>query len=375
MAFYGNKRRRHQQQRPTQDSRPNVEFKFDEELYRLNYAASDKLRRKILSEFSVESHEIPPSVYKKTAKLEVVSQTWKPRAYSTPRCFYCSLKHNIANCVISRSNSVTLILDGLKNCILEHQLVLVSNSHVQNTLYLDDNAYTELRNYQKTLVHMFQQMNRCAIFVETSMNDRSLKDSEHDQDVRRLKSNTYENDYFESSGTSRLDAGTYRSKAMDNDDRHNPRDGSNDDRIFKHRHGNDRQQPGSQPTNHCKIECFPIPLDYFEEARMYFTKALDEMGPSWSQNKKMAITGKTGVRGSIPQGFDYIHVDFSLSGEAVACVIEDPSRLRYTFARNIVAGVLNMDQLERAFRDSDDYSRGLNNIRKLYKDFDWTASS
>ncbi|UVC49921.1 hypothetical protein MACK_003543 [Theileria orientalis] len=375
MAFYGSKRRRHHHQRQTQDPRPNIEFKFDEELYKLNYAASEKLRSKILSEFSLESHEIPPSVYKKTSKLEVVSQTSKPRAFSTPRCFYCSLKHNFANSVISSSNSATLILDSLKNCILEHQLLLVSNAHVQNTLYLDDNAYTEFRNYQKTLVHMFQQVSRCVIFVETSMNDKSFKDSNHDQDIRRFKLNTYEDDYFESSGTNQSDGSTHQTKGMGDNDRYNVRDGGNDKYRVKHRHGNDRYQSGFQPTNHCKIECYPIPLDYFEEARLYFTKALDEMGPSWSQNKKMTITGKTGVRGSIPQGFDYIHVDFSLSGEGVAYVIEDPSKLRYTFARNIVASILNMDQLERAFRNSDDYNHGLNNIRKLYRDFDWTVSS
>ncbi|UVC54650.1 hypothetical protein MACJ_003619 [Theileria orientalis] len=374
MAFYGSKRSRHHHQRPTHDSRANIEFKFDEELYKLNYTASEKLRSKILSEFSLESHEIPSCVYKKTAKLEVASQTWKPRSVSTSRCFYCSLKRNFANSVISSSDSVTLILDSLKNCILEHQLLLVSKSHVQNTLYLDDNAYTEFRNYQKTLVHMFQQMNRCVIFVETSMNDKSLKDSEHDQDIRRFKSKTYEADYFESSGTNQSDSGTHRIQGTDSD-RYSVRDRSNEDYRAKHRPRNDSHQSSSQHTNHCKIECYPIPLEYFEEARLYFTKALDEMGPSWSQNKKMAITGKTGVRGSIPRGFDYIHIDFSLLGDAVAHVIDDPSNLRYTFARNIVAGILNMDQLERAFRDSEDYNQGINNIRKLYKDFDWTLSS
>lgn len=303
---------------------------MDEDLYELNYLAAERLRGRILSEYSLESHELPAAKYKSKYNFITIDkgskscknwEDYEKFGKSQPnRCYYCNIKYSGVLNLVSMSDSVMLLMDSMRNCVLEDQLLLVPSSHVKNALFLDENAYTELRNYQKTLVHMFQQLNKFVIFSEISLTPGK-------------------------------------------NDKHRVNTVNTVDRV---------NRVNNNDMRHCRIECYGVDKTYYEDVKCYFSKAIDEIGSNWSENKKLQVTGKSGVRGVIPQGFDYIHIDFSLSGEAIAKVIDNPSTVKLTFSRDLIASALNLDHLERKFTHTQQYNQALNNIRKMYKPYDWT---
>uniref|UniRef100_A0A3B0MPB0 Protein similar to CwfJ C-terminus 1/Protein similar to CwfJ C-terminus 2, putative n=1 Tax=Theileria annulata TaxID=5874 RepID=A0A3B0MPB0_THEAN len=306
---------------------------MDDKLYKLNYLAAEKLRRKILSEYGLESHELPHPKYKNKCNFVIIDkkvnksyknwEDYEKVGKSAPnKCYYCNIKYSGVMSLVSMSESIMLVMESMRNCILEDQLVLAPITHVKNTLFLDEIAYTELRNYQKTLVYMFQQVNKFVVFSEIST-------------TRNISKN--------------------RSNLQSRYESQNRVDLQNISEL-----------------QHCRIECYGLDKRYYEDVKCYFSKAIDEIGSIWSENKRLEVTGKTGVRGLIPQGFDYIHVDFSLTGEAMAKVIDNPSTVKNSFSRDLIASVLNLDQLERKFTHTQEYTQAIDNIRKQYKSYDWT---
>ena len=63
---------------------------------------------------------------------------------------------------------------------------------------------------------------------------------------------------------------------------------------------------------HTRMECIPLPVEVAESAPIYFKKAISEAGSEWSDNPKLVDTKGKGIRRSIPEGFPYLHVEFSL---------------------------------------------------------------
>ncbi|AFZ79303.1 hypothetical protein BEWA_021510 [Theileria equi strain WA] len=307
-SYRHKKRRGYRRHRDYDSHEDTLSISLDESLYRENYSAASILRNKILSENSLSSHTFPPCKFREQVTYEIRQRVKKTeaRAYN-PDCYHCSIK-NEHYYTISQSTTVFMCLDYYKNCILEEQILLLPLKHIASTVNLDENGYIELRNYQKTLVNMFDKVDKVVIFAEVSLNNKRLKGIGTDNHV-----------------------------------------------------------------DHCKIECYPIPKELLNEAKCYFIKALEEVGSYSSQNQKVIdIRGKVGVRGHIPQGIDFIHIDFSLGGEGMACVIDDQVRIKPTFARDIISGILEFDALQRVFRDREDYTKAIESVRKRYKTYDWT---
>jgi hypothetical protein len=69
---------------------------------------------------------------------------------------------------------------------------------------------------------------------------------------------------------------------------------------------------------HAVVECVPVPVEVGADAPIYFKQGLDEAESEWSQHhaKRIIDTSKQGLRGSIPVGFAYFHVEFGLTGAA-----------------------------------------------------------
>lgn len=285
----------------------------DESLYRSNHEAANSLRCRILVKLDGERFVLPPCQFRRIAMFKPVDvQPARPTPQSgryESQCPWCEAS-NRPSLQLSHSKTILLTLEQQRYAILYDQLVLAPMQHVQSTLYLDDVAYTELRNYQKTLVQMFHEQQKAVLFVEISLRDPYLQNKDSGQ-IRR--------------------------------------------------------------NQHSRIECFPVPLDALQVAKSYFKKAITDLVPEWAQNRKViTVTGKTGVRGSIPKGYDFVHVDYSLSGDGLACVIEDATKVPPSFSREVVAGILEMDTMERAFRSNDKYAQAFSWLRNQYKNFDWT---
>ncbi|KAL8454882.1 hypothetical protein Emag_001248 [Eimeria magna] len=103
----------------------------------------------------------------------------------------------------------------------------------------------------------------------------------------------------------------------------------------------------------------------------YFRKALDESERIWASHKTVIETkGREGVRTAIPKGFPYIHVDFSLE-DGLAHVIEEGEEFKRSFGREVILGMLGLEQTERPFRDHKLYMANVQRLKKEYAAFDW----
>ncbi|KAL8275748.1 hypothetical protein Esti_000311 [Eimeria stiedai] len=131
----------------------------------------------------------------------------------------------------------------------------------------------------------------------------------------------------------------------------------------------ERQMAGLGP--HTEIEVLPIPADRLKEARSYFRKALDESERIWASHKTVIETkDREGVRTVIPKGFPYIHVDFSLE-DGLAHVIEEGEEFKTSFGREVVLGMLGLEQTERPFRDHKLYMANVQRLKREFAAFDW----
>ncbi len=135
---------------------------------------------------------------------------------------------------------------------------------------------------------------------------------------------------------------------------------------------NENQLLGGGP--HCRIECYPVPTDAIADAKIYFKKALQESESEWSQHKKLIETTNKGVRRHVPKGFTYFWVDFELSG-GFAHVIEDNDAFPRSFGKDVICGVLELDRLERPYRDAKQYWNEVRTLKDQFKNYCWFKAS
>ena len=86
------------------------------------------------------------------------------------------------------------------------------------------------------------------------------------------------------------------------------------------------------------IECIPLEQHLFEEAPIYFKKAILESDEMWSVNKKLIDTREKGLLRSIPKNFPYFSVEFGLGG-GFAHVIEDETQFPPDFGKVGIASL------------------------------------
>ena len=101
---------------------------------------------------------------------------------------------------------------------------------------------------------------------------------------------------------------------------------------------------GGADAPHAVVECVPLPEGAAARAPMYFKKAIDESESEWSTHdakKCISTAPPKGLRGAVPPNFPYFHVEFGMRGGYVH-VIDDETRWRRDFARDILAGLLDL---------------------------------
>ncbi|KAH9509137.1 hypothetical protein Btru_049189 [Bulinus truncatus] len=117
---------------------------------------------------------------------------------------------------------------------------------------------------------------------------------------------------------------------------------------------------------HTALECVPLERE----------KAIQEVGPEWSDNKKLhSLKGKD-VRSVIPKGFPYFSVDFGLDG-GYATVIEDEAKFPAYFGREIVGGMLDAEPTlwRHPHKQSfEDQRQKVLKFEQMWKPFDWTQN-
>ncbi|CDI86600.1 hypothetical protein, conserved [Eimeria praecox] len=107
---------------------------------------------------------------------------------------------------------------------------------------------------------------------------------------------------------------------------------------------------------------------------LYFRKAFSEAEGFWQNHKTyIEAKGRGGVRGTIPKGFPYIYVDFSLE-DGLAHVIEDTEEFSASFGHEVFLGMLEKEKTERPFRDIRLYKENVQRLKREYAAFDWVEA-
>jgi len=215
--------------------------------------------------------------------------------------------------IISTSQHAYVCMDGMNQCILPGQVFIAPLEHLPATTEVDDAAWTEIRNYQKSLVRFFESEDppRDVIFAETAV----------------------------------------------------------------HRVSRDKALLGGGP--HAAIVAYPVEKGLLIEAPAFWKKALDEVENEFEvQHKKVIKTdAKSGVRGAVPKGFPYVHAEFSVGG-GYAHVVENVPEFPRDFMQHTVAGISELTILDRAYLDREDYRRAIQDFKKRFSEgFDWTHAS
>ena len=99
-----------------------------------------------------------------------------------------------------------------------------------------------------------------------------------------------------------------------------------------------------------RIECVPMGFEEAADASIYFKKALQEAGETWSTHPKIIqTTAQRGLRRAVPDNFPYFHVEWASTmcprGNGYVHVIEDESKFnrRSDFGFDVVLGLLGED--------------------------------
>ncbi|KAJ3410584.1 hypothetical protein HDV05_003621 [Chytridiales sp. JEL 0842] len=127
---------------------------------------------------------------------------------------------------------------------------------------------------------------------------------------------------------------------------------------------------------HTVIECIPVPLSVFDEAKAYFHQALSTSDDEWSTHKKIIQTESRGFRRSMVPHLPYFHVWFNPDG-GFGHVIEGEGWAEW-FGREVVGGLLGMDEGDlgkwRRPRKAgvEEVRRAKEGFQGRWEKFDWT---
>jgi hypothetical protein len=97
--------------------------------------------------------------------------------------------------------------------------------------------------------------------------------------------------------------------------------------------------PGGRaaPWRHAAVHVVPMEAALFDDAHLFFRKAIEEEG-EWATNKRLIETAGKGLRGAIPRGFSYFHVAWA--GGGFVHPIENEAKFPEEWGLDVAAGML-----------------------------------
>ncbi|ETB61684.1 hypothetical protein, variant [Plasmodium yoelii 17X] len=127
-------------------------------------------------------------------------------------------------------------------------------------------------------------------------------------------------------------------------------------------------------TKHTYVNCYSIPMNLLEKAKIYFKKNLQDISSLYRENKQLIITdNKYAPYGVIPKNIPYVSVNFSLV-ETYIQVIEN----NYDYinmCRCIFTDIFKQDRLYKYFKNFQMYVDTVEEFKNLYAKYDWTNYS
>jgi len=129
---------------------------------------------------------------------------------------------------------------------------------------------------------------------------------------------------------------------------------------------------------HLVIDCLPLDGKDAQVAPAYFKKGILDSEDEWSVHKAKSVIDtnqRGGFRNSVPKGFNYFYVDFA-GGGGYAHVIDDRKDFPQSFAREIMAGILELEPENWKRKKKGNFEEEKNCVLEflnVWDKFDWTA--
>lgn len=73
-------------------------------------------------------------------------------------------------CILGLTTNAYLSYQNFKQCAIQGHMIIAPIAHANSLLDVDDEVYTDIRNYQKAIVSFLDEQEEAAIFVETVAN-------------------------------------------------------------------------------------------------------------------------------------------------------------------------------------------------------------
>eukprot|EP01120_Amphizonella_sp_Union-15-10_P009066 TRINITY_DN3363_c0_g1_i1.p1 TRINITY_DN3363_c0_g1~~TRINITY_DN3363_c0_g1_i1.p1 ORF type:complete len:261 (-),score=32.53 TRINITY_DN3363_c0_g1_i1:46-828(-) len=127
--------------------------------------------------------------------------------------------------------------------------------------------------------------------------------------------------------------------------------------------------------NHLVVEVIPVDFDAFDEAPLYFKKALLESDSNWAHHQKLIDTTVRGIRRSIPPHFSYFYVQFGVE-TGYAHQIEDSVKWSKNFGEEVIGGILGLDPdlwISPRFLPYNQEVELVKEFLESWKKYDWTT--
>ncbi|SBT80884.1 debranching enzyme-associated ribonuclease, putative [Plasmodium malariae] len=125
-------------------------------------------------------------------------------------------------------------------------------------------------------------------------------------------------------------------------------------------------------TKHTYINCYVIPMELLEKAKIYFKKNMEDISSLYRENKQLIITNsKYAPYNVIPKNIPYISINFSLV-ETYIQVIEN----NYDYinmCKCIFTDLFKKDKLYKYFRNFQQYVNTVEQFKTHYEKYDWTS--
>ncbi|KYN98009.1 putative debranching enzyme-associated ribonuclease [Plasmodium gaboni] len=124
-------------------------------------------------------------------------------------------------------------------------------------------------------------------------------------------------------------------------------------------------------TKHTYINCYVIPMDLLEKAKIYFKKNMEEINSLYRENKQLIISdSKYAPYNVIPKNIPYVSVNFSLVDTYIQVIENNYDYIN--MCRCIFADLFKKDRLYKYFKNFQHYVNSVEEFKKGYEKYDWT---
>ncbi|CAA9990992.1 debranching enzyme-associated ribonuclease, putative [Plasmodium knowlesi strain H] len=125
-------------------------------------------------------------------------------------------------------------------------------------------------------------------------------------------------------------------------------------------------------TKHTYVNCYIIPMELLEKAKIYFKKNMEDINSLYRENKQLIITkNKYAPYNVLPKQIPYVSVNFSLV-ETYIQVIEN----NYDYinmCKCIFTDLFKKDKFYKCFQNFQQYVNAVEAFKSAYSKYDWTT--